>query len=282
MRYYEIKFRLSPDSQDARDILAAILVDAGFESFEDSKEFLTGYAQMDNFDKVMLDEHIEQFPIPEIDITYDVKEAEDKNWNEEWEQSGFEPIIIGKQCVIYDAKSGFSDNSFPISLAIDARQAFGTGTHETTQMIVSVLVNMDLKDKQVLDCGCGTGILSIVAAKKGAQKVVGYDIDDWSVRNSIHNAEINNVNIEVLEGDKNVLSHINGLFNVIVANINRNILLEDMPTLSELMNDSCTLIISGFYESDADSLIEKASSLGLKEARRLVLNNWCCLILNKV
>lgn len=102
------------------------------------------------------------------------------------------------------------------------------------------------------------------------------------MRNSIHNAEINNVNIEVLEGDKSVLSHINGLFNVIVANINRNILLEDMPTLSELMNDSCTLIISGFYESDADSLIEKASSLGLKEARRLVLNNWCCLILNKV
>ena len=99
-------------------------------------------------------------------------------------------------------------------------------------MIVSVLVNMDLKDKQVLDCGCGTGILSIVAAKKGAQKIVGYDIDDWSVRNSIHNAEINNVNIEVLEGDKSVLSHINGLFNVIVANINRNILLEDMPTLS--------------------------------------------------
>ena len=169
-----------------------------------------------------------------------------------------------------------------MSLAIDARQAVGTGTHETTQMIVSVLVNMDLKDKQVLDCGCGTGILSIVAAKKGAQKIVGYDIDDWSVRNSIHNAEINNVNIEVLEGDKSVLSHINGLFNVIVANINRNILHEDMPTLSELMNDSCTLIISGFYESDADSLIEKASSLGLKEARRLVLNNWCCLILNKV
>lgn len=281
MKYYEVTFCISPDSQDAKDILAAITAEVGFESFEECEQRLIGYVQMDNFDKTMLDNCLNNFPMPNVNISYEIKEAEDINWNKKWEMAGFEPIVIGNQCVIYDAKTDFDSNAFSLSVAIDAQQAFGTGTHETTQMIVSALIDIDMTDKRVLDCGCGTGILGIVAAKKGAKDIVGYDIDDWSVKNTMHNAELNNVKIDVLEGDKSVLSHINGVFDIILANINRNILLDDMSTFIELMNNSCELIISGFYESDAEILKEKAAELGLKELKRMTSNEWCCLILGK-
>lgn len=281
MKYYEVTFYINPNSQDAKDIMAAMAADAGFESFEENVHGITGYVQTENLDKEALDESIENFPIPGTVITYDVREAEDRNWNEEWENAGFDPIIIDKRCVIYDAKKGITDSSFPMTIAIDARQAFGTGTHETTQMIVSTLLETDLNGKRVLDCGCGTGILGIIAAKSGTKEVVGYDIDEWSVKNTIHNAEINDVAIEVLEGDKNVLSHINGVFDIVLANINRNILLCDMPAFTSLMDKSCKLVISGFYDTDADILREKASSLGLKETKRMTINGWCCLVFEK-
>ena len=136
--------------------------------------------------------------------------------------------------------------TIPMKILIDAQQAFGTGTHETTQMIVSLLLNQDLKDKRVLDCGCGTGILGIVAAKCGAREVVSYDIDEWSVRNAEHNAELNGVELDVLEGDKRVLSHVSGVFDVILANINRNIILEDIDEFVSVMTTDSKIILSGF------------------------------------
>lgn len=281
MKYYEITFRINPNSQDSKDILAAIAGDTGFESFIDCEQGITGYVRTCNFDKTSLDAGIENFPVPDTSITYEVHETEDKNWNEEWEKDGFAPIIIDNRCAIYDAKRGFDDNLFPITIAIDAQQAFGTGTHETTRMIVSALLETDLKGKRVLDCGCGTGILGIVASKTGAKEVVGYDIDDWSVKNTIHNAELNNVAIEVLEGDKSVLSHVNGVFDVILANINRNILLCDMPVFAELMNNPCKLVISGFYDTDADILTGKAQGLGMKKTKETNINGWCCLVFEK-
>ena len=148
-------------------------------------------------------------------------------------------------------------------------------------MIVSLLLNMDLKGKRVLDCGCGTGILSIVAAKCGAKEAVCYDIDEWSVRNAQHNAELNGVEIDVLEGDKSVLSHISGVFDIIMANINRNIILEDLEAFASVTTTDSKIILSGFYGQDADPILQKAAELGLKERRRLSNHDWCCLLLER-
>ena len=147
-------------------------------------------------------------------------------------------------------------------------------------MVESILAS-DIMGKRVLDCGCGTGILSITAAKCGASEIVGYDIDEWSVENAIHNAKINNVDIEILEGDKKVLSHINGMFDFVLANINRNILIEDMPSFTELMSSDCIFMISGFYEEDSDILKKEAEKHGMSMVRKTTMNNWCCMSFKK-
>ena len=167
-----------------------------------------------------------------------------------------------------------------IEIGIEAKLAFGTGNHETTRMIISQLLQMPVKTKRVLDCGTGTGILGLTASKLGAKDVVGYDIDEWSVENAKHNAVLNGVeNMEVLFGNCNVLTHVSGVFDVVMANINRNILLNDMRLFRNVMNIGGTLILSGFYEEDVPVLLEKAAELGLHEVTRQVDNNWTCLVL---
>ena len=286
MKYYLVDFRIMPpqgsDLQTCRDLLADVAVGAGFESFEDKPEGLTGYVQTSLFDKDALDESIKWFPIEGTRIEYKVEEAEDKDWNEEWEQTGFEPITIGDRCIIYDAKNSEApqlNNPDELCVGIEAKLAFGTGTHETTRMIVQTLLDMDLEGKSVLACGCGTGILGIVAAKCGAKHVTAYDIDEWSVNNTRHNAQLNGVAdiIEALEGDASVLSHVSGLFDVVLANINRSILINDMPHFIDMTHKNSTLILSGFYSSDAPLLVERASALGLKETLRKTNGDWCCL-----
>ena len=219
MKYIQVKFTAEPDSQDVRDIIAALAAEVGFDSFTDEPDGLVGYCQEDLFNKETLTEIIQSLPIPDVKVSFEAAKAEDKNWNEEWEKAGFDPIIIDDRCAIIcknmeeDATATYPQlEKIPMKITIDAQQAFGTGTHETTQMIVSLLLNQDLKEKRVLDCGCGTGILGIVAAKCGAKEVVSYDIDEWSVRNAEHNAELNGVELDVLEGDRRVLSHVSGVF----------------------------------------------------------------------
>ena len=251
MKYIQVKFTAEPDSQDVRDIIAALAAEVGFDSFTDEPNGLVGYCQEDLFNKETLTEIIQSLPIPDVKVSFEAAKAEDKNWNEEWEKAGFDPIIIDDRCAIIcknmeeDATATYPQlEKIPMKIAIDAQQAFGTGTHETTQMIVSLLLNQDLKEKRVLDCGCGTGILGIVAAKCGAKEVVSYDIDEWSVRNAEHNAELNGVELDVLEGDKRVLSHVSGVFDVILANINRNIILEDIDEFVSVMTTDSKIILS--------------------------------------
>lgn len=283
MRYYEVKFNINPDTPVARDIVAALAGEAGFESFDDSGEVLCGYVKTEDFDRTALDKSLSEFPIEGVSVTYSLAETSDEDWNATWEDNGFEPIIIADKCVIYNAKDADRINADPsmpsLRIAIDAKQAFGTGTHETTQMMVENLMATDIKGKSVLDCGCGTGILGIAAKKLGAAHVVGYDIDDWSVRNAMHNAEINGVEMEVLEGDKRVLSHVCGVFDIVLANINRNILLADMPDMRDIMGADSTLIISGFYEEDIPQLLEKAQELKLTEVGRRTKGQWASLML---
>lgn len=295
MRYKEIFFRSTPDNEAIRDIICATAAEAGCESFEMADDGVKAYIQIETFDPEVLESTTRDFPLPGVTINYEVSDVEDRNWNEEWETAGFEPIRIGNRCLIYDAKhtkddgedgeitddSNTKESPAPcMRIGIDACQAFGTGNHETTRMVVATLLDLPLSGRRVLDCGCGSGILGIAAAKAGAQEVVGYDIDEWSVNNTRHNAALNGVEINALEGDASVLSHINGVFDVVMANINRNILLADLPAFKDVMAANAILILSGFYEEDADLLLKKANELGLHEKTRRTENGWCCLSLS--
>lgn len=276
----DFKIACTPElTQIAKDLLPDLMGEIGFESFEDTPDGLKGYIPADLMDTNSLKQVLETFPLEGVNITYTLSDTEDKNWNEAWENTGFAPISIDNQVLVYDARTGKKPaGDSLINIGIEAKQAFGTGTHETTRMMIGAMLQLSLKGKRVLDCGCGTGILGIAALKLGAEAVVGFDIDEWSVENTQHNAAINEVdNIEVFHGDAHVLSHVSGVFDVVLANINRNILLSDMPTYLEIMNAGSVLIISGFYEEDVKLLDEKANSLGLVKTSQKTDNHWCCL-----
>ena len=290
MKYFEVAFTLSPYSADACDVLAASAGEVGFETFMETEDGLTGYVQQALFDEQALKETIEDFPFDGVSISYDVQEAEDKDWNEQWEQEGFEPIEVrrkmedGRGIIIHDGRHlpvNISDQD--ITIEIDAKLAFGTGTHETTRMICSTLLDLfgNLSPLKVLDCGTGTGILAICALKLGASEAVGYDIDEWSADNARHNAVINRVDdrFTSLLGDVNILKEVEGSFDLVMANINRNILLADMPMMHEKMAPGAQLILSGFYTADIPMLTEKAQSLGMKLVAQEEDNDWACVVL---
>ena len=288
MKYYEVKFEISAAGdlrQTACDVLSAMAAEeAGFETFEETPQGLTGYVQQGLFEREMLDQLIAGFPLPDCAIAYEVSEAEDKDWNEQWEQEGFQPIVIGHRCMIHDGRhyGESAAEDYEYCIEIDARMAFGTGTHETTRMIVATLLDLDLKDKRVLDCGTGTGILSIAALKMGAASATGYDIDEWSVDNARHNAIINRVDTRftALLGDASLLaSEVKGTFDIVMANINRNILLADMPYFLWKMSGASLLIFSGFYREDSPLLASKAAELGMTVVAEKEDNGWACLML---
>lgn len=285
MRYKSVEFRLAvatecPDADLTayHDVLSALLGDIGFESFEERETVLVGYIPADQFDAIRMEETILEFPIPDVKITYAVEDVEERDWNATWEQAGFAPIIINDTCVIHDTIHK-PERDYPLDITIEACQSFGTGTHATTRMIASELLGMDLRDKRVLDCGCGTGILSLLAKKSGAKEVVAYDIDEWSVNNTRHNMALNEVSdIDVMLGDRSVLSHVSGFFDVVMANINRNVLLSDMPHYRDVLSHEGCLILSGFYELDAKKLCQSASELRLSLRRMESCDDWCMLV----
>ena len=280
MKYFEVEFTINPMSADASDLLAALAGDAGFETFEEAENGLKGYVQQSLFDEDALRSCIADFPIEGTSIIYNVREAEDRDWNEQWEQEGFEPIII-PPLAIHDGRH-LPEVESEISIEIDAKLAFGTGTHETTRMICKELISTvpELAEVRVLDCGTGTGILSIAALKLGASEAVGYDIDEWSADNARHNAVINRVDerFTSLLGDASVIDTIEGEFDLVLANINRNILLADMPRFVSKMHSGSKLILSGFYTADSPLLIQKAADLGLTFVSQNQDQDWACLV----
>lgn len=282
MKYFEVVFSINTRAdilQDVRDVLAAIAGETGFETFEDTDDGIKGYVQMDMFDEDALKASLADFPFDDTKVSYSVAEAEYRDWNEQWEQEGFDPIDIDGRCVIHDGRH-LPETLPSLSVEIDARLAFGTGTHETTRMIVRRLLDTDLAGCSLLDCGCGTGILGIVALKCGAASVTGYDIDEWSADNTRHNAVINRVEdrYDVLLGDATVLDGVERQFDVVVANINRNILLADMPRFVAKMKPAAKLILSGFYRDDVESLKQKACSLGLALEDMVTDGDWTMLV----
>lgn len=287
MNYLKTVFTLTAEDetslQAARDLLADELGNYGYEAFEETPDGqLIGYIQQDSYHEAVVNEVIKNRLMSDVDITYSTEEIENQDWNAAWEEEGFEPINVKNMITIYDARHTADSTLFstPVNIGIHATNAFGTGTHETTRMMVETLLELPLSGKNVLDCGCGTGILGIAALKCGAKHVVSYDIDEWSAENTRYNAELNGVSLQmdILHGDVNILTHVEGIFDVIVANINRNILLDDMEHFYNVLAKGGTLAISGFYEDDAPLLLERAQALGLNEVKRKTDNNWCTLV----
>ena len=291
MKYYEVTFNIKGAEelqQTACDVFASMAAEAGFETFEECENGLKGYVQQNLFDRSALDGIIEDFPLP-FSISYTVEEAEDKDWNEQWEKEGFMPICIQMPVSRGEGVLAIHDGrhlpeKMDMGIEIDAHLAFGTGTHETTRMIVTSLLDLDLNNKRFLDCGTGTGILAITALKLGASEAIGYDIDEWSVDNARHNAVINRVDdhFQSYLGDAKVLDDaIQGHFDIITANINRNILLADMPAFVGKMKEHAILILSGFYEDDIEILTRKATELGLQKKAQRLDDHWACLVFEK-
>ncbi len=284
MKYFEVDFQLSPLSQDACDILAALTADAGFESFEETQHGIRGYVQQPLLDRQALEDIVNNFPIMGTNIIYTINKAEDKDWNEQWEQEGFEPIIVGNnRLAIHDGRH-LPSQPADISVEIDARQAFGTGTHETTQMICEWMLDMPMKDLRVMDAGCGTGILGIVALKLKANHVTAYDIDEWSSDNTCHNAVINRVDsqLSVYCGDASLLDSKTADYDLVLANINRNILLNDMPRFCQIMKQDAKLILSGFYTEDIPLLEARGKELGLTLTGAKNRDKWASIIMQRV
>ncbi|MEE1140672.1 MAG: 50S ribosomal protein L11 methyltransferase [Prevotella sp.] len=284
MKYFEVDFQLSPLSQDACDILAALTADAGFESFEETQHGIRGYVQQPLLDRQALEDIVNNFPIMGTNIIYTINKAEDKDWNEQWEQEGFEPIIVGNnRLAIHDGRH-LPSQPADISVEIDARLAFGTGTHETTQMICEWMLDMPMKGLRVMDAGCGTGILGIVALKLKANHVTAYDIDEWSSDNTRHNAVINRVDsqLSVYCGDASLLDSKTADYDLVLANINRNILLNDMPRFCQIMKQDAKLILSGFYTEDIPLLEARGKKLGLILTGAKNRDKWASIIMQRV
>lgn len=284
MKYYVANFDIECAEemlQPARELLSAAACEAGFEAFEDTDNGIAGYVQRPLYDKEALDAAIADYMPEGTQVTYNIEEVPDQDWNQDWEDQGFEPIGVSDHLVIYDAKhtdmSMFAGDDGVMRIFIEARNAFGTGTHQTTRMILRRLLGMDLTGKSVLDCGCGTGILGIVALRLGANRVLGYDIDEWSSENAKHNAALNGVeNLDVLLGDASVLDGVKEEFDVVIANINRNILLNDMTAFRSHLKTGGRLILSGFYETDVPMLEQAAQSNGLTIIDVVTDEEWAC------
>ncbi len=270
--YISYTFNITP-RDPATEILIAELGYAGFESFVENKEGVIAYIQKEEFKEDILDD-IFILKSDEFNIEYQKEEIAQVNWNSEWEKN-FNPILIDDTVYI---RAPFHNKlpNIKYDIVIEPKMSFGTGHHETTHMMVKHLLNIDFKDKKVLDMGCGTGILAILAEMLGANPIDAIDIDNWCYLNSVENAERNQCeNISVFEGDASLL--INKKYDVIIANINRNILLNDIKTYANSLNENGILLLSGFYQEDIPIIDAEVSKFNLELQTIEERKNWVAL-----
>jgi len=272
MEYTKITCTLSPDHEIARELLMQALGDAGFESFVENDDNIEAYIPSPSYSpELLMTEAFQNNPL--FNFQFDTEVIADQNWNEVWEQNYFEPLMIEGQCLV---RAPFHQEypSAVFEIIINPRMAFGTGNHETTHLMVKAMLEMELKEHEVLDMGCGSGILSILASLKGAKNITAIDIDEWSTNNTLENAAINNINnILVSLGDANLLKE--QLFDTILANIQRNILLQDMPAYVKVLKPGGMLVMSGFYAADLPIITERATELGLELSDSYERSDWC-------
>ena len=269
--YIAYYFTVKP-IQPATEILIAELGFAGFESFVETDNGVTAYIQKEDWHDTIL-EDIQILNSEEFTIEFTFEEVEQTNWNEEWEKN-FKPIVVDDTCAV---RAPFHDKfNVEYDIVIEPKMSFGTGHHETTHMMIQHILQDDFTNKSVLDMGCGTGVLAILTELKGANPIDAIDIDNWCYINSLENVERNNCkHISVLEGDASLLIGIQ--YDVIIANINRNILLNDMEIYTKALNNNGTLYLSGFYKEDIPIIEEECNKNNLRLVKKLERNNWVSL-----
>ena len=307
MKYFEVSCEIRPFSEDAADVLSAQLAEIGFESFSQTESGLLAYIQQSAWNEDEMRQVVRNFCLPEVEIRYAKAEAPDEDWNQVWEEEGFRPIIIPSEegqeealIVVHDVKH---TNVPPAQydIVITPRLAFGTGSHSTTRLILRTLARLDLKGKDVIDAGTGTGILAIMAIKRGASYVFAYDIDEWSVENAKDNLLLNHIQTlsnSPLKGEKQKVSPLRGGLegsvavvcgdssvlegqakaDLLIANINRNILFEDLPRFAASVKKGGRMILSGFYRQDIQPLAEAASQLGFSLLKTENEGDWAMLL----
>ena len=279
MNYYKIEIKIIPFEEWLHDVITAKLTEIGFESFVETDNGFEGFIPEKNFNEAEVNNMLKTF---EDKHTFEVQTEliEEKNWNEEWEKNYFKPLVVAGKCVV---RAPFH-KEYPVldyEIVIEPNMAFGTGNHETTSMMLEVILENDMHNRSVLDMGCGTGILGILASMRGAQKITAIDIDEWSFKGASENAQINHIkNMEVKLGDASLLG--DEKYDIIFANIHKNVLLNDLPVYSKCLNENGLLFMSGFYVEDIPDVKAKAEQVGLKETGFKSKNNWVVSVFKKI
>ncbi len=278
--YTKVTFTVTPAEEVATDILAALLAEEGFESFVPDEQGMSAYAPQSTFSAESLALIVNTFPLEGYSIAYTTETIEGEDWNAEWEKNYFQPIIVDDKCVIH---STFHTDipKAEYDILIDPKMAFGTGYHQTTCHMIRAILGSEVKEKSLLDMGCGTALLAILARKCGAEKVVAIDIDEFAYENAKENIILNNTpDIEVRLGGAEAIKASDS-FDFVIANINRNILLADMRNYAACMHSGSTLFISGFYTDDIEVLKEEAARHSLRYDSCAENNRWAMMKLIK-
>jgi ribosomal protein L11 methyltransferase len=278
MKYIQVAFSFTAIEAYQQDLLIAELGDIGFNTFEEVEGGFLAFVDLSNYSEDQLKNVLEQFE-GEFECNYTVSEIEGKNWNEEWEKN-FEPLIINDQCYV---RATFHEArpEYLYEIVIDPKMAFGTGHHQTTTMMMQYLLETDVEDKEILDMGCGTAILAILAAKKGAGRLLAIDNDEVCYLSSVENAALNGItNLDALCGGKEVIP--DATFDMILANINRNILLDQIPTYAKVLKAQGSIFFSGFYESpDLQMIKEACEPFGMKYINHKKIGEWVAACFEK-
>lgn len=304
MQYLEFTFTTNPANEAVQDVLSAVLAEIGFDSFvhtdeldrpakertddpeapvladKEAEDHFRCYIQKALYNKEALEEVLATFPLPGVEVSYTMAEAEDKDWNEEWEKNYFKPLVVDGRCVI---ASTFHENvpTAEYRITINPQMSFGTGHHATTSQMISRLLSDSIEGLEVLDMGCGTSILALLARMRGARHCVAVDVDEWCVKNSRENIALNGLDgIDVELGDASSLAD-KGPFDLIIANINLGILLNDLKHYVPRMKAGGHIYMSGFYDTDVPKLLAEAQAQGLTLVDEHVLDGWACIKLQK-
>lgn len=275
MHYTRLQIICDPEFSE---ILQAEISEAGFDTFMEIENGFEAYAEQDNFDKEALHEILQKYNAF-TPITHYQDKIEKKNWNEEWEKN-YEPVIVDDSVII---RASFHQpaKTYLHDIIITPKMSFGTGHHQTTHLMVKTQLEMDHKNKVVMDAGCGTAVLAIMASKLGAKKIEAFDIDEWSVINGQENAEINQCNnIKIRQGKISDLTF-DDEFDIILANINKNILLQEMHQYAAYLKSGGLLLLSGFYEQDIPDLLKSAAQYRLQQVTSHERESWVSLLLKK-
>lgn len=280
MKYIEVSFTMD-DTGMFRDMLVSELAEGPYESFVDTKEGVKAYVPADQFDRHFLEVTAQTFPLP---LKYTVAEMEDRDWNAEWEKGHEAVLVRADNGTTIWVRAPFHPhrNDVDYELVIEPKMSFGTAHHPTTYMMLSYVAELEMVGKRVLDMGCGTAVLGILAKLRGAEYVMGIDVDEWAYRNGLENAASNGVELDLRLGDAGLLGVAGGTpalqpFDVIIANINRNILLRDMEAYARVLKGGGVLLLSGFYEADEGALIARANELGMTFEQKKNREGWSAI-----